>query len=99
MSFRTDDTFIKHLEKTVKLQGFITIEQLDERLEFITHTRYSEFLSYLDTASLIKLTPFYLAEAKHGDTGNFTKILPELLKRLEQQQAEIERLTQLVASK
>jgi hypothetical protein len=91
-----------HLHELFNLQGFIALEQLNEHREALTVEKYQDWYEYLDSASLIKLvTESYLPNVEPYSVKNscydqtlIHKIVPILLKRLEQQQTEIKSLKQ-----
>ena len=91
-------TALAHLYKLVVLQGHITLEQLNEHKNVLTVEEYQEFYTDLDSVSLIKLVKdiYIPGLPKEIVTTVFiTDVLPTLLKRLEQQQTEIDRLKKL----
>ena len=88
------NNLLEHLNELLKLQGFITLEQLNEHREALTVEKYFECYEYLDNESLVKLTKNFSDQSKgwvYAKNQLLTnKIVPTLLNRLEQQQTEIE---------
>ena len=97
MSESREKELLTHLHELFDLQGFITLEQLNEHREALTVEKYQDWYEYLDSISLIKLVQNNFQNQGVGWVHRnnkvlATKIVPTLLKRLEQQQTEIDSL-------
>ena len=97
MSESREKELLTHLHELFDLQGFITLEQLKEHQAALTVEEYQDWYQCLDSASLVKLVQnnFQNQELGWVHRNNkvlATKIVPTLLKRLEQQQTEIDSL-------